>query len=84
MLEVDVKDCKDCGIGDILSKLDDRIYSIIRDEYHSLIYLSKKNYTRGEIKKLIRYKNILNNLFWNSSYYNISHKIILSKIKTLI
>jgi hypothetical protein len=85
MLAVIVKECKDCdSIKEILAELDEKIYRMTRDEYHSLAYLSNKNHRRAQIKRLIRYKGILENLFWNSSYYNYDFKTIVSKIKTLI
>lgn len=85
MLEINVKDCKECGsIKELLCQVEDRIYAMSKSEYNNLSFLSKKNHTKYEIKRLIRYKNILNNLFWNTSYYDFDFKTIISRIKTLI
>lgn len=85
MLSINIQECKHCqGIRILSDKLEYKISRMARDEYHSAIYLSSKNHTRAEIKRLIRYKNILNNLFWNSTYYDISAETIMSKIKSLI
>lgn len=85
MLAVIVKECKDCdSIKEILADVDEKIYIMSRDEYHNITYLTNKNHKRAQIKRLIRYKSILENLFWNSKYYSYDFKTIVSKIKSII
>lgn len=85
MLEINVKDCKDCGdIQNLLDKLDNKLFRMANDEYNHLVYLSDKNHTKAEIKTIIRYKRILDNIFWNSQYYDRDYKNILSKIKSIV
>lgn len=85
MLSVNIKECQHCeGIRVLLDKVEYKLSRMARNEYHSAIYLSSKNHTKKEIKTLIRYKNILNNLFWNSTYYDMSAEKIMSKIKSIV
>lgn len=85
MLEINVQDCKECAaIKNLISQVDKELYRMTRAEYHNLAYLSTRCHTKLEIKRLIRYKSILNNLFWNSQYYDYDFKKIISKIKSLL
>lgn len=84
MLEINVKECKNCGIQELLDGIDDKLYKLGRDQFHNAIYLSNPPSNSFQIKRLIRYKNILENIRWNSSYYSFPYEQIISKIKTLI
>ena len=84
MLNISVKDCKDCGaISEVSRELDCKIASLSLKEYNHIVYLAPSERPKL-LKRLMYYRGILNNLYFNSSYYCFDYKIILSRIKSLI
>lgn len=79
--------CKNCtqaddAYEDLLSK----IASMVKRMNQNRKYLSRKKVCKRTLKDLTYYKEILENLKWNPSYYDsicFSSEEIISKIKSI-
>lgn len=86
MLTYLLNTCKDCdSIKETLHQLDEKISRVTTNNYQNLIFQLTKPFSISKLKILLRYKEILKNLYWNVNYYHpYNYKDIVSKVKTLI
>jgi hypothetical protein len=85
MLDVRTYDCEHCGdVKHTLDLVDERIATLSERGYNSASFLTPVHYSMRDVKDLIYFKNILQNIYWNSEYYSYDYKKILSKVKSLI
>lgn len=85
MLDIRVGKCDNCNdITLAIEAIDKRIAKIVKSMYMNLTLYSEKKYSFKEIKTLIRYKNILANLYYNGYYYEgFDYRQIISRVKSL-
>lgn len=85
MQNVYIVDCKECGdIASAIFRLDEKIAKIVNNMYLSLTVYAEKRYSRQELKTLIRYRNILQHLYYNGDYYTgFDYRQIISKVKSI-
>lgn len=82
-----VKECKDCNeIKQLVSSIDKKIKELTRSLLYNKKYLIDRKIDKRQLTDLIYYRDIAENLFWDSSFYNpdFTRQQIISKIKTLI
>jgi hypothetical protein len=81
-----VKTCTDCGEAfEALDRLNKTLSKYAKNRYQTSQYLLKKAFPKDRIKLLIWYKDALENLTWDSNYYqpSFSADTIISRVKIL-
>jgi hypothetical protein len=78
--------CKDCdSVKETLTLLDKKIAQLTTNNYQNLVFQLTKPFDHSKLKKLIVYKGLLINLYFNKNYYYpYDYKVIVSKAKTLL
>lgn len=83
---VTYNDCSECfAATHLLEELDTAIAALGKRMYQSKIYLLKRNISRRKLRTLLYYKEVVQKLIYNESYYEaISYQEISSRVKVLI
>lgn len=81
-----VKECKDCNeIRTLISLIDVKIQQLSKASLYNKKYLTDTKIDKRKLQDLIYYKQIAENLNWDSNYYypEFTRQQVISKIKEL-
>jgi adenine-specific DNA methylase len=86
MLQAKIGFCNDCAdLSNLISQIDSKLLHYSKNYMSNICYLTNKDVNENNIKKLIRYKNILHKKLFNSSYLcSIDIEELISRVKLLL
>lgn len=81
MLSFYLTQCTDCGnLESALCAVEGALAQYGKDAWQNLTYMTQKPVPNVQVKKLIYYREILNNLKWDQSFYFPHHfQVIVSR-----
>lgn len=80
-----VKDCTDCGsLEDAICSVDSVLAQYAKNGWQNITYLTNKCTSYIRVRELIYYRQVLENLKWNSCFYSpFSAQEIISRAQTV-